>query len=260
MALSNILARKDHSCYGMGLGVIILQDVYPGFPGDLRNASGWPFPVQYDIAEGVDIENLVDDVNSDKNALLPSIVAAALRLESMGCRAIAAECGFFAYYQRDVAQRLNVPVFMSSLLQIPWAQQLVGSEKLVGVLTGAPEGLTDRHLESVGVHLNSNYQLFDFYERCGSDYPEFRKLWNTQGLRSDPPGANFAKAESEMVTAAESIVADHPNLGALVLECTGYPPFARAIQNAIDRPVFSWGTLLDYAWSIAVHRKYDGHC
>ena len=36
-------------------------------------------------------------------------------------------------------------------------------------------------------------------------------------------------------------------------------PFARAIQREIDLPVFSWGTLLDYAYSVVVHRDYYGH-
>ena len=35
--------------------------------------------------------------------------------------------------------------------------------------------------------------------------------------------------------------------------------FARALQRRIDIPVFSWGTLLDYAYSVAVHRDYYGH-
>ena len=35
--------------------------------------------------------------------------------------------------------------------------------------------------------------------------------------------------------------------------------FARAIQREIDMPVFSWGTLLDYAYSVVVHRDYYGH-
>jgi len=59
MGLNHIKARKDHRCYGMGLGIIILDDVYPGFPGDVRNASAFPFPIQYEIAEGVDIVALV---------------------------------------------------------------------------------------------------------------------------------------------------------------------------------------------------------
>ncbi len=44
-----IRARKNHCCYGMGLGIIILDDVYPAFPGDVRNASTYPYPVQYEI-------------------------------------------------------------------------------------------------------------------------------------------------------------------------------------------------------------------
>ena len=48
-------------------------------------------------------------------------------------------------------------------------------------------------------------------------------------------------------------------MGAMVLECTGMQPFARAIQREIDIPIFSWGTLLDYAYSVVVHRDYYGH-
>ena len=51
----------------------------------------------------------------------------------------------------------------------------------------------------------------------------------------------------------------YPNMGAMVLECTGMPPFARALQHEIDIPIFSWGTLLDYAYSVVVHRDYYGH-
>jgi hypothetical protein len=62
-----------------------------------------------------------------------------------------------------------------------------------------------------------------------------------------------------MIAIAVDFHRAHPNMGAMVLECTGYPPFARAIQRKIDIPIFSWGTLLDYAYSVAVHRDYYGH-
>ena len=97
--IQRIHARKNHSCYGMGLGIIILDEVYPGFPGDVRNASAYPFPIQYEIAEGVDIQNLVR--GDDKKALLEPIVRAARKLERMGCRAIAAECGYFAWFSKS---------------------------------------------------------------------------------------------------------------------------------------------------------------
>jgi hypothetical protein len=36
----------------MVLGIIVLDSAYPGFPEDIRNASAFPFPIQYmDIDE-----------------------------------------------------------------------------------------------------------------------------------------------------------------------------------------------------------------
>ena len=252
--IHSIRARKDQRVYGMGLGIIILDDVYPGFPGDVRNASAYPFPIQYEIAQDVDIHTLV--VQEDKSACLEPVVRAARNLEKMGCRAIAAECGYFACFQREVAASVGVPVFMSSLLQVPLAQQLVGPERVVGILMANASYLTDRHIESVGIRLGTNYVIGDAMSsgRCR----EFDHLW-TKELRSDPPAADYAKAEAEFVQVAVEFFQQHPNMGAMVLECTGFPPFARALQREIEIPIFSWGTLLDYAYSVVVHRDYYGH-
>jgi hypothetical protein len=257
LGIHHIRARKDRRCYGMGLGIIILDDIYPGFPGDVRNASAYPFPIQYEIAEGVDIVALVDQ--EDKSPCLEPIMRAAKKLEELGCRAIAAECGFFAYFQREVAACVKVPVFMSSLLQVPFAQQLVGPESVVGILiadTNELALLTDRHLESVGVRIGSNYVIGGAMDPGVCQ--EFEHLWTAE-LRTDPPAAVYDKAEKEFVGAGIRFFGQHPNMAAMVLECTGFPPFARALQREIDIPVFSWGTLLDYAYSVVVHRDYYGH-
>ena len=87
---------------------------------------------------------------------------------------------------------------------------------------------------------------------------EFDHLW-TQGLRTDPPAADYDKAEKEFLAAGVRFFQQVPNMGAMVLECTGFPPFARALQREIEIPIFSWGTLLDYAYSVVVHRDYYGH-
>lgn len=249
-----IRARKDHRCYGMGLGIILLDDVYPGFPGDVRNASAYPFPIQYEIARDVDIHKLV--VEEDKSACLEPVVRAARNLEKMGCRAIAAECGYFACFQREIAAAVCVPVFMSSLLQVPLAQQIVGPERVVGILMANAHYLTDCHLESVGIRLGTNYVIGDAMSdlRC----KEFDHLW-TQELRTDPPAADYDKSEREFLDVAAEFFHQHPNMGAIVLECTGFQPFARALQREIDIPIFSWGSLLDYAYSVVVHRDYYGH-
>jgi len=254
LGIRRIQARPGQQAYGMGLGVILLDDVYPGFPGDVRNASGYPFPIQYEVVTGVDIYKLV--VETDKSPCLPPLIQAAKKLERLGCRAIVGECGYFAYFQREVAESVRVPVFMSSLLQVPLAQQIVGLHQVVGILMANSRYLTDRHLESVGIRLGSNYVIGGAMDdgRC----PQFDSLW-TSGLRSVPPAADYAQAESEFLAVAVEFYERHPNMGAMVLECTGFPPFARALQREIDIPIFSWGTLMDFAYSVVVHRDYYGH-
>jgi hypothetical protein len=139
--INRIKARKNHCCYGMGLGIIILDDVYPGFPGDVRNASTYPYTIQYEIVEGVDIETLV--FREDKSPCLEPIKKAAKKLERMSCKAISAECGYFAYFQKEITARVEVPVFMSGLLQVHFAQQIISPEKVVGIYVGSKSAVRD---------------------------------------------------------------------------------------------------------------------
>ena len=252
--LNHIKARKDHSCYGMGLGIMILDEVYPGFPGDVRNASAFPYPIQYDIVKNIDIHKLVWE--PDKSQCLQPILDAAKRLEKMGCRALAAECGYFAYFQQDVAGYVDIPVFMSSLMQVPMIQQAIGPKKTVGIVAAIGKFLQKEHLINVGVNPDSNYVIAGAQDEYGCT--EFDNLWNAQ-VRPEVPEAYFDKAQDQMIKLCKDLVAKNPAMGAIMLECTGMQPFARAIQRELDLPVYSWGTMLDYAYSVVTHRDYYGH-
>jgi len=252
--IKQIVTRKKHTCYGMGIGIMILDDVYPGFPGDVRNASGFPYPIQYEIVEGIDIKQLI--WNKDKSPCLKPILKAAKKLEKMGCRAIAAECGYFAYFQPEVADAVDIPVFMSSLLQVPLIQQIIGPKKDVGIVCYQKQFLTDTHLEKVGISLDSNYIIAGASDDYGCT--ELDKLWNWE-VRSEKPEAVYKIQKQQMVDACVNFCKKYSSIDALMLECTGMQPFARAIQQQVDMPVFSWGTILDYAYSVVAHRDYYGH-
>ncbi len=252
--IKQIFTRKKHTCYGMGIGIMILDDVYPGFPGDVRNASGFPYPIQYEIVEGIDIKQLL--WNKDKSPCLKPILKAAKKLEKMGCRAIAAECGYFAYFQPEVADAVDIPVFMSSLLQVPLIQQIIGPKKDVGIVCYQKQFLTDTHLEKVGISLDSNYIIAGASDDYGCT--ELDKLWNWE-VRSEKPEAVYKIQEQQMVDACVDFCKKYSSIDAIMLECTGMQPFARAIQQQVDMPVFSWGTILDYAYSVVAHRDYYGH-
>jgi len=252
--INHIQTRKNHTCYGMGLGIMVLDDAYPGFPGDVRNPSAFPYPIQYEIVEGVDNYTLV--WAEDKTPCRAPILCAAEKLERMGCRAIAAECGYFAYFQKDVAGHVDVPVFMSSLLQVPFIQQVIGPKKTVGIVCAQKRFLTDTHLTQVGIDLESNFIVAGAQDEYGC--PEFDNLWDHE-RRPPVPEIFYDKAEADMIRICLEVVERHPGIGALMLECTGMQPFARAVQREVDLPVFSWGTLLDYAFSVVAHRDYYGH-
>ena len=254
LGLAQMKTRKDHRCYGMGIGIIILDDIYPGFPGDVRNASAFPYPIQYEIVEGIDIKQLVWE--EDKSPCLEPIKRAAKKLEKMGCRAIAAECGYFAYFQKEIAGFVDIPVFMSSLLQVPFIQNTIGPDRDVGILCYQNQFLTDAHLEAVGITPGSNYIV----KGASDDYActELDRLWSWE-VRPEKPEAVYAIQEEQMVNACVDMVKTNPSMGAIMLECTGMQPFARAIQREVDLPVYSWGTILDYAFSTVAHRDYYGH-
>ena len=113
----------------------------------------------------------------------------------LGRRAIAAECGYFASFQQEIAASVEVPVFLSSLLQIPLAQQVVGANRVVGVLAALKKQLTEKHLTAAGVRIGSNYVVAGAQDdgRC----PEFDHLWDPE-LRTDPrpPGTARPKRSS----------------------------------------------------------------
>ncbi len=254
LGINHIMARKNCIASGMGLGIMLLDDIYPAFPGDVRNPSAFSYPIQYEIAEGVDNYTLL--WAEDKSPCLEPIKRAAKKLERMGCRAIAAECGYFSYFQQDIAGYVDVPVLMSSLLQVPFAQQLIGANKSVGIMYAHKKFLTDDHLKNVGIDPDSNLEIVGVQDEY--ECPQFDLLWNPE-KRSEVPQCYFDEAQKDMVKISKDFYKSNPHVGAILLECTGFQPFARAIQREVDLPIFSWGTLLDYAYSVVAHREYYGH-
>ena len=238
-----IKAKGEHVCYGMGLGIILLNDAYPGFPGDVRNPSAFPYPIQYQIAEGVTNKTLVYDKNPAQ--CREAVVAAAKKLESYGCRAIAAECGYFAFFQKDVAASVDIPVFMSSLLQVPFIQKVIGPKKKVGIICAQHQYLSAQHLLNVGIDPDSNLVIAGAQDEYG--VTEFDNLWNPN-VRPEVPEAYYSKAEEQMVQCAKKFVEQNPDIGAIMLECTGMQPFGRAVQRAVGLP-----------YGVVNHRDYYGH-
>lgn len=228
---------------GHSIGIVVLDLTYPFLPGDVVNASAYDFPVMFRTLRGLDPRSIFD---ADE-VLLGPLIDLAKEMEAEGVRAISGACGYFANYQRQVAAALKVPVFMSSLMQMPMMMAAIRPEEKVGLMCAKSDAITEDTLAQCGVTDTSRVIIGD-----GVDSPEFMRMMNLEGKW------NPRKVEKELAVVAAKWVERYPEIGSIVLECSAYPPFALTIQNATRRPVFDFFSLLKWVDSGVVRRPIRG--
>lgn len=218
------MARGGKAIYGAVLGILMLEARFPRIPGDMGNAGTWPFPVLYRVVRGASPERVV---LRGAAGLLPDFVAAARDLVDLGAEGITTNCGFLSLFQKEVAAAVGVPVATSSLLQVPWVQATLPPGKRVGLVTVSSATLTAAHLESADVPRD----IPVVGTENGREF--FRVL-----IKAEKDDMDVALAEQDVLEAGRALVARHPEVGAIVLECTNMPPYAAALQAAVGLPVY----------------------
>ena len=218
------IARGGKAIYGAPLGILMLEARFPRIPGDMGNGTTWPFPVLYRVVRGASPEKVV---LQDARALLPDFIEAGQDLVRLGAEAITTNCGFLSLFQQELAAAVGVPVATSSLMQVPWVQATLPPGKRVGLITISGSTLTPQHLAAVGVPLDT--------PRVGTENGRefFRVL-----IKGESEEMDVALAEQDVVSAGEALVSQHPEVGAIVLECTNMPPYAAALKAAVGLPIY----------------------
>ena len=202
----------------------MLEAQFPRILGDMGNAESFPFPVRYKVVRGASPDLVV---RKGAPGLLADFIAAGQELVADGCAGITTNCGFLALYQEELAEALGVPVMTSSLMQAGMVQSVLPKGKTVGILTISQQTLTQAHLTGAGVP--KGVPLWGVEEGC-----HFQEVILGSGLELD-----VERAERDMIAAAREFVEAHPELGAILLECTNMPPYADAVKEAVGLPVFS---------------------
>ena len=218
------IAKGGKALYGAPLGILMLEAGFPRIPGDMGNATTWPFPVLYKIVKGANPESVV---LKGAAGLLPNFIEAAQELVRHGAEAITTNCGFLSLFQQELALEVKVPVATSSLLQVPWVQATLPPGKRVGLVTVSGSTLSPAHLEGAGVPLDTPLVGTE----NGKEF--FRVL-----IKAEKDDIDIAQAERDVVEAGKELVARHPDVGAIVLECTNMPPYAAALQAEVGLPVY----------------------
>src|SRR4029450_1639609 len=118
--------------FGFTVGILMLDTQFPRIPGDMGNASTFPFPVRYQRVEGASPDLVV---RRGAAGLLPAFVDGARALQHEGVGAITTNCGFLVKFQRELAAAVRVPVFTSSLLLVPLVHRLLPAGRRGGIMT-----------------------------------------------------------------------------------------------------------------------------
>lgn len=205
------------------LGILVLDTRFPRVPGDVGNPATWPFPVRLRVVRDASPERVVRDRAA---GLLDAFAAAGCALAEQGARAVVTTCGFLALHQRALAARLPVPFASSSLLLVPLLAALLPAGRRPGVITIDAAALTAEHLRAVGADPATPIAGVD---------PDGEFARTFLGNR---PGLDGPAAEREVLAAGARLVAGHPDVGAIVLECANMPPYAAALRGRLGLPVY----------------------
>ena len=226
------VAKGGKAIYGAPLGILMLEARFARIPGDMGNATTWPFPVLYRVVKGASPERVV---LRGAAGLLPSFLEAAAELVSWGAEAITTNCGFLSVFQRELAAHVGVPVASSALMQVPWVQGILQPGKRVGVVTVSAGSLSAAHLAAVGVAADTPVVGVE------DGVELFRVL-----ILGEKQDLDVGLAERDVLEAGRRLVAAHPDVGAVVLECTNMGPYAAALRAALGLPVFDVCSLVGW--------------
>ena len=218
------IATGGKAIYGASVGILMLEARFPRIPGDMGNGLTWPFPVLYKVVRNASPDLIV---RRGAKGMLGHFIAAANELIEDGADGITTNCGFLALFQDELTANLSVPVATSSLMQVAMVDTLMPKGKRAGILTISSATLTSQHLEKAG---------------CRIDTPIGGTLEEgvfTSAILNNELEFDVDQAREENIEAALSLKHAHPELGAIVLECTNMVPYAKDIQRATGLPVFS---------------------
>ena len=216
------------------LGILMLDTKFPRIPGDIGNAKTFPFPTVKLMVKGASPQRVV--VEGDV-ALLEPFLNAAEELEKQGVSAIATSCGFLAMFQKELAARVKIPVFASSLIQVGTVATTLPEGKIVGIMTADSRNLSSRHYKGVNIE-DVDKVVY------GMEGTHFHDIFvgNTENLDED-------MARSNMIAVAKKMIEENPQVGAIVFECTNMPPYAKAVSEQVGLPVYDITTLAGYVMS-----------
>lgn len=231
---------------GYPIGIVYIENVnYPMMPGNVVNAGSYDFPVYMKAVTGLKNTQLFE---GDPEVADRIIEAARDMVENYGVRAVSSACGFFGNYQKLVSEAIDVPVAMSSMIQIPFILSMLKPPEKVGILSASGDSVTEELLANCGITDMSRLVI-----------KSARETANFANAVVDNSGYfDNSIAREEVVKLSVDMVNENNDIGAILLECSDMPPYAAEIQARTQLPVFDFITLIRWLHSGVAQRPYSG--
>jgi len=220
--------------YGQEIGILMLDTNFPRIPGDIGNSYSYNFPVRYKVVKGAKTDKIMGD-EPDLDMLQP-FIQAAQELEREGVKAITTSCGFLSLFQKELSKAVSIPVFTSGLILVPLVRTMLNKEKKIAIFTERAHHLNERHFNGVGW--------------SAKDIPVIVKGMKENAVFpsvfiGNSPVLETEILRQEMEQMAREVMAEHPNTGAIILECTNMGPFTANIQAIAGVPVFGINNIFE---------------
>lgn len=204
----------------------MLDTRFPRVRGDIGHPCTFAMPVRCAVVRGASPRRIVCE--QDSQCLAP-FAEAARNLERDGASAITTSCGFLVGWQRELQAAVDAPLWTSSLL-------LLGELPQAGVVTIDAASLGAQHLRAAGADPRTPIEGIT----PGSAFH--------RTLLDDLPRLDEDDARLQVVCGAQRLLARHPELTDIVLECANMPPYAEAVRRATGCRVHDITTLVARRW------------
>jgi Asp/Glu/hydantoin racemase len=244
-----MLIKGGYPFYGEAIGIMLNSATYPLIPGNVGNASTYSFPVRMVSTPDLPTDWWCDSRGADKDRL-GKVIETAKKLEAEGVRAITTGCGFYAIFQKEVAEAVKIPFFSSPLLMVPIIHRMLGEKGRIGIITAGAKNLGTRHFDAVGI----DPKKIPLGIVGMMEYDEFRQVIIEESKKE----ADINLMESEVLDAAKKLLRKYPDTEAFVFECSDLPPFSKNVQDVTGLPVFDFITMINWVYTAVVQRKYHG--
>jgi len=227
---------------GFKVGILMLETDHVLLPGNVQNATTFPFPVIYEPVIGLSFPQLAcGDSSADQ-----LIKEAVIRLEGKGVSVIVGACGSFAQWQTRITQYASVPVYASIMSQVPFVLAGLPANQKLAVVFATKSAFNQRVLDEC--HISDSERLIILGAEEVASFNDFFDIGSAEICD---------KFEQEFIQYLVQKKIQHTEIGAWLLQCSELPVYAAKIQQQTGLPVFDQSVLIEHLHQVVSRKEYS---